>query len=349
MAEKTEEATPKKRKKAREDGNVAKSAEFTGAMVTTCVFGALVVWAPTLFAGLADLMRQSIRMTYRVSEGERPQITPILESMGLEALYLLSVPLAVAFVAAVFFNYVQVGALVAPKAVLPKLERIDPAAGMKRLFEPAKLVELSKNVAKLAVQGAIAYLVLRGQIDDIARLSRLELMPALQLLSGMVFTLCAALGGGLLLFGVIDLIWQRHRHEKKLKMSKQEVEREYKDSEGDPQQKAKRKQFHQELIQDPGVGNVSDADAVVVNPTHVAVAIRYDRQQEDAPRVLAAGRGETARNIKREARKHRIPVVRNVQLARALVDLDIETTIPGEFFEPVAEVLNYVYSLRTEE
>jgi flagellar biosynthetic protein FlhB len=180
-------------------------------------------------------------------------------------------------------------------------------------------------------------------------LSRLELLPGIQLMAQMVFKLVAALGAGLLFFGVLDLVWQRHRHEKKLMMSKKEVEREYKESEGDPQQKAKRKQMHQDMLDDPGIGNVKDADAVVVNPTHVAVALRYDRDRENAPRVLATGRGETAKNIKREARRHRIPVIRNVQLARALVDLDVDTTIPGEFFEPVAELLTYVYSLRKED
>lgn len=349
MAEKTEKPTPKKRRKAREDGNVAKSQEFTGAMVLVCVFGALVAWTPTIFAGLADLMRQSIRMSNRVASGESVQITPALEAMVIEALRLISVPLAVAFLAAAFFSYVQIGALFSPKVLLPKLERIDPAAGFKRLFELAKLVELAKNVGKLSVQGAIAYMVLRGQLDDIPRLSRLELFGALQLVAGMVFELVAYLGGGILFFGIIDLVWKRYRHEEKLKMSKKEVEREYKDSEGDPQQKAKRKQMHQEMINDPGVGSVKDADAVVVNPTHVAVALRYDRDQENAPRVLARGRGEVARNIKREARRHRVPVIRNIQLARALVELDVDTTIPDEFFEPVAELLTYVYSLREED
>jgi flagellar biosynthetic protein FlhB len=349
MAEKTEDPTPKKRREAREEGNVAKSNEFAGAMVMTGVFGALVVWMPSLFRGLADLMRQSIRVSTRIASGESVQMTPLIEAMGLEMLRLLSVPLAVAFVAAAFFSYVQIGALFSPKVLLPKLERIDPGGGLKRLFEPAKLVELAKNVGKLGVQGAIAYMVLRGELDDIVRLGRLELFPALQLLAGMVFKLVAALGGGLLFFGVLDLVWQRHRHEKKLKMSKKEIEREYKESEGDPQQKSKRKQMHREMLEDPGVGNVGNADAVVVNPTHVAVALRYDRDQEDAPRVLARGRGEVAKNIKRKARKHGIPVIRNVQLARALVDLDVDTTIPGEFFEPVAELLTYVYSLREEE
>ena len=349
MAEKTEKPTPKRRRKAREEGNVAKSPEFTGAMVMACVAGALVVWIPHLVAGLLDLMRQSIQVAGRVSQGESVRVTSVLGAMSTEAVLLLAPLFGVAFVAAVFFNYVQIGALFAPKALLPKLERLNPGNGLKQLFEPAKLVELSKNVGKLAVQGGIAYGVLYGELDDITRLSRLELGPALGVIGWMVLKLAAGLGGGLLLFGGIDLVWKRYRHEKKLMMSKKEVEREHKESEGDPQIKSKRRQMHQEMLRDPGIDNVKDADTVVVNPTHVAVALRYDRDKESAPRVLAAGRGAIAHNIRREARRHGIPVVRNIQLARALVDVSVDSTIPEDFFEPVAEVLTHVYSLREED
>ncbi|MFW6058315.1 MAG: EscU/YscU/HrcU family type III secretion system export apparatus switch protein, partial [Persicimonas sp.] len=179
-------------------------------------------------------------------------------------------------------------------------------------------------------------------------LPRLELWNAMAALGDVAFTLCVWLGAVLIAFGVIDLIWQRHQHEKGLMMSKDEIKREHKESEGDPQQKGKRKQLHKELLRDTGIKNVKNADAVVVNPTHVAVALRYDDEQMSAPEVVATGRGELAQEIKRIARRYGVAIVRNVELARALVDVDVDQQIPAEFYEPVAEVLSFVYQMRAE-
>ena len=347
MSEKSEKPTAKRRRKARDEGNVAKSAEFTGAMVMLFAGAALAFWMTEVVARSAGLIQESIGLISR-RDPTTADIGPFMMAALVEMSWMLAPVLAVGFVAAAFFNYVQIGALFTMDPLIPKLERLDAAAGLKRMFEPKKLVDLAKNVGKLSVSGVLGYFVIGDKLGALVQLPRLSLWKSMEVLGEVAFDLCAYLGGALVVFGVIDLIWQRHKHEKGLMMSKDEVKREHKESQGDPQLKGKRKQFHRELLADTGVGNVKDADAVVINPTHVAVALRYDGEAMGAPQVVSAGRGELARKIKKMARRHGIPTVRNVPLARALVDLDVDQEIPAEFYEPVAELLNYVYKLRQE-
>lgn len=344
--EKTEEATPKRKRQAREDGDVARSAEFTGVAVMLASFGALVASSSMIVERLMVLMRQSIRLA------TRPQIGPeligryLLGALGELALALAPV-LAVAFVAAGFFTYVQIGALFTIKPLIPDMKRLNAAQNLKNLVGKDKLVELVKNLAKLGIMTCVGYAMISDQIEAVIMTPRGRLAHGTAILADAALRLGAAMIGALVVFGLADLLWQRHRHAKKLRMSKDEVKREYKQSEGDPQLKGKRRQLHQQLINDPGTRKVPDADAVVVNPTHVAVALRYRKEQMRAPKILAAGKGEVARQIKWLARRHQIPIVRNVPLARGLVEVGADEEIPEEFYEPVAEILKFVYELRT--
>ena len=251
----------------------------------------------------------------------RPQIDPeligryLLGALGELALALAPV-LAVAFVAAGFFTYVQIGALFTIKPLIPDMKRLNAAQNLKNLVGKDKLVELVKNLAKLGIMTCVGYAMISDQIEAVIMTPRGRLAHGTAILADAALRLGAAMIGALVVFGLADLLWQRHRHAKKLRMSKDEVKREYKQSEGDPQLKGKRRQLHQQLINDPGTRKVPDADAVVVNPTHVAVALRYRKEQMRAPKILAAGKGEVARQIKWLARRHQIPIVRNVPLAR---------------------------------
>jgi flagellar biosynthetic protein FlhB len=346
MSEKSEEATSKQRRKAREEGNVAKSAEFTGGMVMLFAGAALAFWMTEIVGRSAGLIVQSIGLV-SARDPTSADIGPFMMAALVEMSWMLAPVLAVGFVAAAFFEYVQIGALFTIDPLIPKGERLDPVAGLKRMFEPKKLVDLAKNVGKLTVSGTVGYLVIGDKLGVLVQLPRMGIWKAMEMLGAIAFDLCAYLGGALVAFGVIDLIWQRHKHEKSLMMSKDQVKREYKESEGDPQIKSKRKQMHKELLRDAGIKNVKNADAVVINPTHVAVALRYDDQM-GAPEVVSSGRGEVAQKIKKLARRHGVPTIRNVALARALVDLEVDEQIPAAFYEPVAEILSYVYKLRDE-
>jgi flagellar biosynthetic protein FlhB len=348
MSEKTEDATPKQQRKAREEGNVGMSAEFTGGMVMLLAGATLAMWMTEIVGRSAGLIVRSIGLI-STRDPTSADIGPFLMAALAEMSWMLAPVLGVGFVAAAFFNYVQIGALFTLDPLMPKAERLDAIAGLKRMFEPKKLVDLAKNVGKLSVSGALGYLVIGDKLGMLVQLPRLGLWKAMEMLGSVAFDLCAYLGGALVAFGVIDLLWQRHTHAKGLKMSKDDVKREHKESEGDPQVKSKRKQLHKQLVKDAGVNNTKTADAVVINPTHVAVALRYDEEASGAPMVVSSGRGEVAQKIKKIARRHGIPTIRNVPLARALVDLDVDQQIPAEFYEPVAEILNYVYKLRKEQ
>lgn len=326
---------------------MAKSAEFSGAMVMLFAWAGLCAWAPVILRRAASLILDAIELI-SAKDPQNALIGPFLLAALGELGLMIAPPLALGFAAALFFNYLQIGALLSLKPLTPEASRMDPIAGLKRIFEPKKAVDLAKNTLKLSASGLLAYLVLRGRLDMLIELPRLDLGRALRALADMIFDLGIYLGGALLGFGIFDLFWQRYQHEKSLMMGKDEVKREYKQSQGDPQLKGQRKQLHRELTQGGGLEQVKEADVVVVNPTHVAVALHYDRAAEAAPKVLSAGRGQLARAIKRLARHHGVPIIRNVPLARALVDTDLDHEIPAEFYEPVAQLLIYVYQLREE-
>lgn len=348
MSEKTEEATPKKRRKAREDGQVAMSAEFTGVAVMLSAIAVMVVMGLAVATRLAGFMLQAIEVATR-PELDSSAVGPFLYESLMTMGWMMGPLVGVTFVIAAFVTYLQVGPILTIKPIIPKGEKLNMINGLKQMFSTDKLVELAKNVSKLSAMAAVGYMVLRQMMPPMALTPRGNLLDATMALATAALRLSLFLVGGLVLFGVIDLIWQRYKHEKELRMSKHEVKREFKESQGDPQLEGKRKQFHRELTQGTGIKSVKDADVVVVNPSHVAVALRYRESEMRAPTIVACAKGVTARKIKKLARRHGIPMVRNVDLARALVDVGLEEQIPDEFFEPVAEILKYVYELRDEQ
>ncbi len=347
MSEKTEEATPKKKREARQKGQVAKSAEFTGMAVMLAAIAVMVSMGLLIAERLAGFMLQSIEVATR-PELSRSAVGPFLYEAMLSLAWMMGPLVGVTFIFAAFITYVQVGPILSIKPLIPDFNRLNIAEGLKRLFAPEKLFELAKNVTKLSLMSAVGFLVLRQLMPAMSLTPRGNLLDATMALAKASLQLSIFLVAGLVIFGVIDLIWQRYQHDKKLRMSKDDIKREFKESEGDPMLKGKRKQFHRELIEGAGLKQVKDADAVVVNPSHVAVALRYRESEMRAPTIMACGKGVTARKIKKLARRHGIPLVRDVELARGLVEVGLNSQIPEEFFEPVAQVLRYVYSLEDQ-
>ena len=349
MSEKTEEATPKKKDQARKDGNIAKSAELTGAAVTVACFATLLISSSWLVEHHAALLLRSIHIA------TQPHLTlQHVHALSLHALHtfaLTTAPiLAVAFASAAFFSYMQVGALFTLKPLSPDLKRIDPIQGAKNLFTKDKFVNLIKNLLKIVLMSVIGYLSLKDEAALLLHTPSMHLLQATPILTSAAVSLSLKSLAAMLTFGIFDVFWQRYQHGEKLKMSKDEVQREYKESEGDPMLKGQRKQLHQELINSPVVRNaVRDADALIVNPTHVAVALRYNSDEMHAPTVLFAAKGELAGHMRSLAKRYNIPIVRNVTLARSLAELHANQEIPEELYEPVAALLNFVYSLRQSQ
>lgn len=346
--EKTEQPTAKKLRDAREKGQVAKSAEFTGAAVMITSLAAAMLWVPIAFDRWAGFVRQAMRYV----EARSPDISSIpafMEEGGMVAFYSILPIVSAAFVVAAFVAYVQIGPVLAIKAVIPDGSKINPAGGFKNMFSKAKAVELAKNVGKLSLMGVIGVVVYLDQIAALMATPALTMEAAMHVFGAAAFDVARYLLAGLVFFAIIDLIWQRHKHTKDLMMSKHEVKEEYKQAEGDPQMKAKRKRMHKEMLNEASMGSVKNADAVVVNPTHLAAAIHYDTAQAQAPRVVVKGKGERADRMRRLARRYDVPIVRDVGLARALVDVDLGAEIPEDLYDAVAEVLNFVYSLREHD
>lgn len=347
-AEKTEDPTPKRKREAREEGNVPKSSEFTGVVVMVTAIGVLVFWAANMAEQLAEATVHAIDVATR-PDLDKDMLGPVLFDALKRVSWMLFPLLGATFVMAAFISFVQVGPLFTPQVLLPKAKKLNPIEGLKNILSKDKAVELAKNLLKIVLMGGIGTMVLTANIEPLLRVPRLNVTHGLQVFKTIALELGMYLVGGLFAFGAFDMWWQYRQWWEKLKMSKKEVEDEHKEQEGDPEVENKREEKHKELIEEAGqADDVKDADAVVVNPSHVAVALEYRRGEMDAPHVVATGRGERARKIKKLARRLQVPIVRDVQLARELFDCEADRPVPQDFYEPVAEILKFVYELDDE-
>ena len=345
--EKTEDPTPKKVREARKKGQVAKSQDLTAAVLYFVGFGVLV--ASTVSYG--DQFQELFRACF-VAVAKPPDL-PVLLRLSRDALVwipsLLAPFLGTMFLLAVLINYVQVGPLLSFQSMKPDLKKLNPIAGIKNTFFKARTyVELAKNSLKLTVASFLVYTVLKSYLYELVLTLRFTPLETAKITGKIIVNAGIKVGLFYLLVAVLDIFWQRHQHKKELRMSKDEVKREYKSDEGDPQYKARRQQMHQEIAQGSMLEDVKNADAVVVNPDHIAAAIKYDQDRMAAPRVIAKGSRVMAEKIKQVAKEHGVPILRNVPLAQALSRLEIGQDIPEDLYDAVAEILNFVYGLSKE-
>lgn len=338
--EKTELPTPKKERDARAKGQVAKSTEVVTAssllavvIVTWATFTGFVAAARALIDVVAGLATQDFEHAWRAAIGVTVQT--IVSVM----LPILGTALAIAVAA----NYLQVGSLFALEGIMPKLDKISPASGIKRIFSKKQLVEMLKSIVKILFLSFLLYLVMRDQIGNFIRVPECGMGCLIGLTENTLFKIMAYSALAFIIVAVADLFWQRHSHTKSLMMSKEEVKREYKESEGDPHIKSKRKQLAQELAMGDGGAAARKGTAAVVNPTHFTVIVSYRPESFPLPIVTAKGRDRNAHFLRTEAEQAGVPVFRNVRLARTLYDTtDIDQPIPDELFDAVAEVLAWV-------
>jgi flagellar biosynthesis protein FlhB len=227
--------------------------------------------------------------------------------------------------------------------MIPKLEKFNPAKGLKRMFAEMKTyVELIKSVMKMTVVALVVYIVISSEIEKIITLSYRQPAAIAMVIGGFLAKCTFAVAPVFFAIAVLDLLYQRWQFSKDQRMTKDEVKREHKDSEGDPQHKQARQSAHQEILNDNMVQSVRKADAVVTNPTHIACALKYDPDEENAPRLIAKGQGWLADQIKQVAKEEDIPIVRDKSLARALYEMQLDEQISEDMFDAVAEVLRWV-------
>lgn len=264
---------------------------------------------------------------------------------------LLSAPLLVALVVAgAAANFMQVKVLFAPEVVKPKFNKLNPLKGFKGIFFSSKTyIELAKNLIKFGVVFWILYSVIKGSLRDIVPTTGMRLDQTAALAARLMSSILYKVAAVFIVLGAADYMIQKKLYMKSMMMSKEEVKQEYKEQEGDPHVKHMRKHLFEQLMHESVAHNVPRATAVVANPTHLAVALRYDEATMQAPRVTAKGQDSMALKIIEIAKQHKIPVIRNIGLAHGLFDLEIGHEIPEDLYEAVAEVLNFVYQLAAVE
>jgi type III secretion protein U len=342
----TETPTAKRLKDARKDGEAHKSRELTGtAMVLAAL---LLAWLATQSLG-----ERLGALILRTTEAIRHPDLATLKSMSVLAAYTLVVsvlPLLLTIAAvAVLVDFLQVGAIFAPKRVAPKMERMNPAEGIKKMFSQEHLVEVVKAVLKTAAIVGIFWLVLRSMLPQLLGLPQAPVAAV-----GVAHWKVLQWVGGWVVFvflfvSVLDAVYQRFAFIKNLKMSRRDIRQELKDNEGDPLVKSRRRQLHQEWSQNNLMEAVRRASVVVTNPTHLAVALMYEDGKTDLPVVTAKGEDYEARLIRETAEQAGVPVMQNVDLARALyAQIPLDQYITSEFFEAVAELLQWAEGIRRE-
>jgi flagellar biosynthesis protein FlhB len=347
--EKTEQPTQKRIKDARKKGQVFKSQDITQALLFLAAAGMLAAAGSLIADQLRKLLRESFA-PHLFAADLPPGV--LLDRLGsaFSTLLLVTGPfmVGVAMLAAAAV-FLQVQPLFSGEIIKPKFDKLNPIQGFQNIFFKSKTyIELGKNLVKFAIVLALAYFVIRDSLREAVLASRLGVEDAGALAARMVAGFLLRAGGVFLLIGGADFLLQKKLYMKQLKMSKEEVKQEYKQEEGDPLIKSMRKHIHEQMLMTGAVVRVPKADVVVVNPTHLAVALRYDENAMGAPQVIAKGRDELAAKIRQIAEEHQVPVLRDVVLARSLFAVELDREIPEELYEAVAEVLNWVFELRRE-
>jgi flagellar biosynthetic protein FlhB len=343
--EKTEEPTQKKLDDARKKGQVWKSKDLTGVFVFLVGLGAF----KASWANIEDEIKTLFRFSFEhIGQPDTLEIATFhLMQMAVKDVIVLSVPIIMAgAIVGGLTEFLQVGALFTMDTLIPKLDKLNPLAGLKQIFSKKTVVELIKNLAKISIAAYVVYGVVRDAMGMVVQTARQDVPGIMAIMGELVYRVAARVGLVFLLFSIFDIWWQRKSYMKDMMMSKDEVKKEYKESEGDPHHKAHRKQMHQEIMEGAQMESVKSADVIVTNPDHVAVALKYDREKDAAPRVLAKGLDFKAERIKEIARQADVPLLRNVPLAHALLRVEIGQDIPEEMYDAVAEVLNFVYGLK---
>ena len=345
--ERTEKATAKKREDARSKGQVALSKEVSSVMILLTSLGIFYFAGSWMFWNMSDLIA---RVYQNIGTFSIDSVADA-STFSLEVLYrllgvLLPFLLPIAIVG-IIANVMQIGFQLSSEAMALKLSKLNPISGMKRFVSLKSFVELGKSIVKLLFVGGIAYLVVKGDLKEFPYLVQQEVGQIIIFIARVSFKLFFFVCLAMIVLAVLDYIYQRWQYEQDLRMTKQEVKDEYKQSQGDPKVKARIRSVQREMARRRMMEAVPQADVVITNPTHLAIALKFDAREMIAPRVVAKGAGFVAQRIREIAEQNRIPIVEEKPLAQALFKMvDIGGYIPAELYRAVAEVLAYVYRLK---
>ncbi len=345
-SDKTEQPTPKRLEDARKKGNVAKSMEINSAFILLGGTLTLLFISGFMFQNFSTFMKHvfSSLMTYQIA---RDSVRPYAISLIAISIKLIAPLLLAIMVIGILANVGQVGFLFTLEPVIPNPEKIDPIKGFQRIFSMRSVEELVKGILKIAIIGYVMYRVIKGHYSDYFLLMDQGTGQIISFMMKVIFQMAIWASLILVVLAAADFAFQKWNYLKDMRMTKQEVKEEMKEYEGDPQVKGRIRSLQREMARKRMMADVPKADVVITNPTHYAVALKYNPEGMDAPRVLAKGSRKLAMKIKEIARENGVPIVEDPPLARALFkSTEVGMEIPVDLFQSVAEVLAYIYRLK---
>lgn len=345
--EKTEQATPKKKRDERKKGNVFSSKDIIAVCMLLIMFFALEKIMPHMYETISKFLTEDIESAISITEITYETIKELfVECVKVFAMTALPLLMLAGFIA-IMTTGIQTRFLFATESLKPDFKKLDPIAGTKRFFSLKSVIEVLKNVIKIVILSVIIYNFFKDNIGIFFKMPYLEVTPAVVLMLQTIMKLIVKICIAFVAIAAADYMYQRWDYNRNLKMSKQEVKEEYKQQEGDPQVKGKIKQIQRQMAMSRMMQEVPTADVVIRNPTHYAIAMRYDINKDNAPIVVAKGRDEVALRIVSIAAENEIYVLENKELTRALYPLaELDSEIPLNFYNAIAEIFALVYSTK---
>ncbi|KAB0302299.1 flagellar type III secretion system protein FlhB [Vibrio fortis] len=344
--DKTEKASPQKVKKARQEGQIPRAKDFT----TAAIFLAVALFFQSQLSAIWESMSGIFRYNMSLTKADLENPSRLVEHIGqsLAVIIEMLLPLFTVIIIVTFGSTMALGGWIfRPANIMPKFRKINPISGIKRIFSTRSIVELIKSTVKVLVIFGILYGYLDNHLQSLLGMQTLPLNQGVTLIMSILFEGVLLMGVALLLFGVIDIPYQRWEHLKELKMTKQEIKEEYKNNEGRPEVKQRIRQIQQQFARRKIDKMVPTADVIVTNPTHYAVALKYDPSISDAPFLVAKGVDETAMHIQRIAKDNDIEIINAPPLTRSIYHTTaIEQAIPNQLYVAVAHILTYVLQLK---
>ncbi len=347
--ERSEKATPRRRQKARQEGRVARSQEMNSAVLLCLGISAIYFLGPALAIQLKQFM------TYLFSEAPRMMVTPDTAVhffiSTISTFFILLGPIfVILLVIAYGINVLQVGLLLTSKPIEPKLDKLNIVNGIKRLVSVRSMVELIRDVIKVILIGIVGYISIKSQLDSFLLLSDQPVGLFAGVMSKQALMVALQIGAVMFILALLDYAYQKYDFEKNIRMSKQEIKEEMKDYEGSPHTKSRIRRIQREMSNRRMMREIPKADVVITNPTHLAVALKYNLDDMEAPMVVAKGERLLAEKIKEIATEANVPIIENKPLARALFNMcEIGSYVPAQLYRAVAEVLAYIYRLKGEK
>jgi type III secretion protein U len=350
MAEKSEKATPKKLRDARKKGQVAKSQDFPSAFTFILSISGALAMASYFYEALASFIILCFKSVADPKLDLQNRAGGYI-SLALQIIFNTSVPLMIIVsTVGVLVSFLIIGPVFSMEAMKPDIKKLNPVTNLKNLFKVKTFVELLKSILKITGAVILIYTVVNDSLVDLIATAGLPIIVSTMVFSQFLMKVVFKVGLFFIVIGILDLAFQKHNFAKEMKMEKFEVKQEYKDTEGDPHIKSKRRQAAQEIAYHDGPRATRRARAVITNPTHIAIALEYDAAVEPAPKILTMGLDVVAEQIMKVALDNNIPIMRNVELAHTLYYKgNINDYIPEDTYEAVAEILKWIAKLEEQK